>query len=95
MTQALLVDEKDTWIEIHRNEALERIERFMTEDLAAIEVDYAADETAIGIVESFTWIIITDGDEQLPVLLMLKDPARPDAYPRWFLHRDLTGDPES
>lgn len=82
-------EDAEAWVEISRLEALERIERFMTEDVAAIEVLYGADSTPVGVVETFTWILVTDGDDQLPVLLMLRDPANTQAHARWFVHGAL------
>lgn len=84
----------EAWVEVTRFEVLERIERFMTEDLAAIEIVYDADPTAVGTVETFTWILVTDGDEQIPIFLMMKDPVNAKAVGRWFVHGSLLTDSE-
>lgn len=80
------------WIEISRNEALQRIENMLTEDLVAFEVDVTHDDIPVGRLATYTWLRVTDDDDQLPALLAVRYPGTPDAGLRWFVHADLIGD---
>lgn len=82
--------DNEGWVELPRVEVLLKIERMLTQDLVAFEIEYATDLTPIGNVESHTWFLMDVSGEQLPAFLVLRDPARTDV--RWFVHVDLTQD---
>lgn len=87
----LTVDDDPTeWIEVSRLEALQRLEQMLTEDLAAFEIDAVVEQTPVGQVKTYTFLLTTDDDDQWPALLALRSPGSPDeASMRWFVHCDL------
>lgn len=97
MTEAILIDDElelDTgegWVELPRKEVLPRIERFLTRDAIAFELEFASDPTPVGELQSFTWFLLDDNNEQRPALLSLRDPAKPGVV-RWFIHSTLVLD---
>lgn len=85
-----LTPDDEGWVEIDRVEALGRIERMLTSDTVAFELEQSSDFTAIGLIESFTWFTLSNDGEQRAVLLSLREP-RKDTI-RWFVHSDLIED---
>lgn len=82
------IQEVNEWVEVPREEALIRVERLLTTDALAFELEHAEDETAVGAVATTTWFLMREQDD-VPVLLVMTDPVNVDAPKRWFVHRDL------
>lgn len=83
---------EEGWVEITRVEALLKIEQFLTQDAVAFEIEYMADPTPVGEVQTFTWFLLDEFGDQSPRLLALKDPANAKAAVRWFLHQSFVTD---
>jgi hypothetical protein len=85
------LDSNEGWVEIPREEALERIERFLTLDIVAFEIEHTEDPTPIGSITTYTWFTLDEAGDQHPVLLAYRETQHPDVV-RWFVRFDLTAD---
>lgn len=84
------LDANEGWSEVPATEAFARIERMLTIDLVAFEIEHTSDMTPVGVIETFTWLPVTEDGDQQAVLLSLREPNKSGV--RWFIRTDLVED---